>query len=218
MALTGTHVVGDPGETADDNLRDGILNALPTTYAPIAATANHIAATAAHGATGAVVGTTNAQTLTSKTIDAAANTLLNVRPRIGASVNLTDSWATAAARTHGGTWSLGEDSVGFVGALTANTTPITIPAGKGGMYAVSLGFSNSAVMTTSGGFIQVSIGGTLLTDSQNYYRVSMPTGASQGSIGITLPLAAGCTLQVISSLTASAYAVTATLSCYRIGD
>jgi len=139
-------------------------------------------------------------------------------PRVGASVNLTDSWATQATRTHAGTWSLGEDSGGFVGALTADTTPITIPAGEGGLYAVSLGFSNSAVMTTSGGFIQITIGGTLLTGSQSAYRVAMPISTSQGGIGVTLPLAAGCTLQIISGLTASAYAVTATMSCYRIGD
>jgi Ca2+-binding RTX toxin-like protein len=142
---------------------------------------------------------------------------LTTRPRIGASVNLSDSWATQATRTHAGTWSLGEDSGGFVGALTADTTPITIPAGKGGLYSVSLGFSNSVVMTAAG-FVQISIGGTLLTGSQSAYRVAMQTSNSQGGIGIVLPLAAGCTLQVISGLTASAYAVTATLSCYRIGD
>jgi hypothetical protein len=137
--------------------------------------------------------------------------------RTGASVNLSDSWATQATRAHAGTWSLGEDSGGFVGALTADTTPITIPAGKGGLYAVSLGLANSAVMTVNG-FVQITIGGTLLTGSQTYYRAAMPTGASQGSIALVLPLASGCTLAITTSLTASAYSVGATLSCYRIGD
>lgn len=143
------------------------------------------------------------------------------RPRVGASVNLNDGWSTQNTRTHASTWSLGEDSGGFVGALTGNTTPIVIPAGKGGLYAVSLGLSNSTPMSVEGSFAQITIGGTLLAGSQVLYRVRMANSASsaQGSIALTLPLAVDCTLTILTSLTsASAYVVNATLSCYRIGD
>jgi len=153
---------------------------------------------------------------TAKIDDLRAFTALRGTNRVGASVNLTDGWVTQATRTHTGTWSVGENSGGFVGALTGNTTPIVIPAGKGGLYAVSLGLANSAAAT---GWVQVQIGGTLLAGSTNFYRGGLSTASfAAGGVAAILPLAAGCALTVITGLTASAYGVTATLSCYRIGD
>jgi hypothetical protein len=135
--------------------------------------------------------------------------------RTGATMLLGDSWSTQGVRSHSATWTTGES----VNCTVANSaTPITIVTP--GLYSISLNAANSAVMTTSTrSYVSVILGGTLpISGSKTEYRFPMQVGELMLGDGFTVPLAAGNTLNVTSFLNSAAYSLTATLSCYKVGD
>lgn len=123
---------------------------------------------------------------------------------------------TLTALNNNGTaaWTATEDSGGFVSASTNTTTPITVPAGAGGLYIVGFGVTQSAAASTSGRVILL-ISGAL----SPYLGSSVYTGQSVGFGATAVPLAAGATLGVSVTTTPTANASAGChVFCYRIGN
>jgi len=104
------------------------------------------------------------------------------------------------------------DTNGFI-AVTSST--ITIPAGLGGLYAITA-YLNCAGITGTGGAIIIDPTSSI-TGMPADFLTPLDETRDRGSFGIIIPLLAGDTFNV-QAFHASAAAVnfTAWLSCYRI--
>lgn len=146
--------------------------------------------------------------------------------------NATTAWISAEAARRGGTaavvqtysadatgvtagstvaWTEPDDQGGFV-TPGVGATPITIPAGEGGLYAITALVLLSPSPVTGRSFIDIKVGATL-------YRASVGVGEDRSSHSITIPLAAGATVGVATFHTkgnATANTATVTLTVYKL--
>lgn len=140
--------------------------------------------------------------------------------RIGAAISLTDSWVTDATRTHSGTWgALDQQGGAWLGAVSSNTTPLTVPAGTDGTYAITLRMAWTTA-TTNVGYIQLQTAGTpLFAGLPTAYTQPFPTGATSVTLALpALPLKAGQTLNVLSHFEtgANTKSLAGMLAMYRV--
>lgn len=137
--------------------------------------------------------------------------------RTGARATTTAAQTTPLATlttltNNGSVWTATEDSGGYVSASAGSSTPITIPAGADGLYAV--GFDvRMAGTATNRGLCNVRLNGSIAVA----YRVVF-TGDSVGTLGTVLGLSAGDTLG-LSVLTdpAGSVSIGSDIWCYRLG-
>lgn len=123
--------------------------------------------------------------------------------------NATTAWISAEAARRGGTatvaqtysadatvvtagssvaWVETDDQGGFV-TPGVGATPFTIPAGEGGLYAITARVAFSPSPVSGRAFVDISAGGIA-------YRSSFTPGEDSTSQSITIPLAAGATIGV----------------------
>lgn len=140
------------------------------------------------------------------------------RPRVGARATTTNTQAISASTVttlnNGGTvaWTATEDSGGFVSATGGTTTPITIPAGLGGLYQVGIKYAQSVNSATRlfGGIVVNGAAG-------NIWFGAYGESLSNGSVPISLN--AGDTLGVEGFTATAANAIAGCqIFCYRISD
>lgn len=136
--------------------------------------------------------------------------------RTGARATTTSAQTTPLATlttltNNGSVWTATEDSGGYVSASAGSTTPITIPAGADGLYAIGVDV-RMAGNATNRGLVDMRINAV-----NGKYRTVF-TGDSIGIVTTVLGMSAGDTLGV-SVLTdpAGSVSIGADIWCYRLG-
>jgi len=140
-------------------------------------------------------------------------TRVGVRLRRVATQTLTDntlatvSWDTEDEDTDG-FWAIGTPTV------------VTIPTGKGGLYAITAACDNSGLLSSAArGLIHLSVT-SAVTGVAPTYRSPIEALGDIASVAVpAIPLAAGdtFTVQILADMAASG-TLQAWLSCYRVGN
>lgn len=143
--------------------------------------------------------------------------------RCGVTANFAQSFTTDSSTTSPATnWSWVGDTDNYQGgAITTTTTPITVPAGLGGLHALSLSVQQTGTAATGRSFWQIQIGGTMSpANLRSIYRVPIPVGENDAAVSCEIPLSAGQTVAAGFWFVngGSTKSLSGTLSCYRVGD
>lgn len=109
-----------------------------------------------------------------------------------------------------------EDTDGFwaIGAPTV----VTIPANKGGLYAITFSVDNAAVLAAGARGLAQIVPTSATVGLQPTYRSGIETIGDQAVVAIVVPLVAGDTFicQELADMAANS-TLQAWLSCYRVG-
>lgn len=144
--------------------------------------------------------------------------------RTGAVVKCVHSYTTDAATVNVGaspnTWSELEDVGGFA-STGSDTTPIQVPAGQDGLYAITANAIWSQAITGRT-FIDIKIAGTTVLPSgaaTSHRQNATGSQEDRTSLGVIVPLGVGNTIAVDSFHTkgnATATTVTVVLYVYKL--
>lgn len=145
--------------------------------------------------------------------------------RLGATVKATHSYSSDAVTVNvgaagaGNEWAELEDLGGY-GTAGLTATPITIPTGQSGLYAVTIHVLWS-LASTGRTFADIKIGGTMVPAGLGTpHRQNAGAGAEdRTSLAVIVPLQAAQTLAIDTFHTkgnSSATTVTVVLSCYKV--
>lgn len=75
------------------------------------------------------------------------NTRIGGRARTNVAQAMTANTVTVANNNGTAAWTSAEDSGGFVSAVGGTSTPLSVPAGQAGLYAVGLGVQVASIST-----------------------------------------------------------------------